>query len=258
MAFDVKFNEGSASFKTSFASYVEGSGGGSTSKYTQPEWGVEANGVILAETTLEVDAESGGAMLLSPLNATIADGKVYTVGFNGTFYQCTAVANNELKSHLLGNGAVLGLEAPGDDAPFFIVVTFEEEVLSYGYYAVVIPLDGSASCTVSIMGETMHKIPQDYVEGSGYFVVLVDVLADGTVSFSHSFDEVLAAIKSGKQVYARHETVYCAVSSWIEGAIWFTSLSLHDYILNVQSIVYQSNGNNERKVWSVEGTLLNV
>lgn len=178
--------------------------GGSTSKYAQPEWGDDANGVILAETTLEVSVEEGVAVLMSPLNAPIVEGEIYTIGFNGAEYQCTAVYQSDF-GHALGNGAPMGIETPDTDAPFLLGVMPAESSAQTGIYAVCVPFDGSASCTVSVNGNMIHKIPEGYVEGGGVFYVYVDVLKENgewVITPNKTFDEVFAAIKNGKQVYA--------------------------------------------------------
>ena len=56
------------------------------SKYKQPEWGVEENGALLPEATYEINPDLGAAMVVTPLNASIVDGCVYTVNYGGVDY----------------------------------------------------------------------------------------------------------------------------------------------------------------------------
>ena len=195
-----------------------GGSGGSTSKYAQPDWGVDANGEILPEMTGEVNPDMGGVIVATPLNAPVVSGGVYTVGFNGAEYQCTAVDGDG--GCVLGNGAAMGMEMPSTDEPFVLVVLSPELAANAGFYAMFAPLDGSTSCTFSLKGAMTHKIPLDYVDVAG--VYYVNATTDGGVAtFDKSFDEIYNAIAAGSQVYLHHESVYYPVNSWSTSQIYF-------------------------------------
>lgn len=231
--------------------------GGSTSKYAQPEWGDEENGVVLPETTFEVDAEGGAVLLPFPLNSPIVDGAVYTVGYNGENYQCTAVAHEESRAYVLGNASALGIMDAVNNEPFVMLVMFDDAVMEMGAYAMIVPLDGSASCTVSISGKVLHKIPQPYVEGGGTLVVKVEVATDGTgvVTISHSFDEIYAAITKGKQVYAYYynNDEYFTLTKYSNATIWFTGMWAVSTHFHVELVAINSNGNHQHILWNGTG-----
>lgn len=228
-----------------------GSGGGSTSKYAQPDWGVDANGEILPELRLDVNPDEGTAMITAPFAAPIVDGEVYTVGYNGTEYQCTAVFFPDINGYLLGNGAPMGYDTHNADAPFLLMVLSPEIAAQTGMYAGVIPLDGSASCTLYVKGEVTHKIPEEYIEGGGVYYFGVD--DDGATT--KTFDEILAALRNGKQVCANYGANIIPVSLWgdtyihLFGVYGHSSSHLQAYSLNLAA-----NGENSFKHISIATT----
>ena len=201
-----------------------GKGGGSASKYKQPEWGVEENGVILPEVTLEVDPDAGMAVVTSPLNAPVINGEVYNVIFNGVEYPCTAVESDEGGGFVLGNGSMLGVETPNSDVPFFFLVSYEDTALQTGMYAVGVPIDGSASFTIAINAKITHKIPADYIDGGIYLINTQQgdsTESDSTFTLDINFSEILTAIRNGKQVYAMDYAENIALTSWNDTSLTF-------------------------------------
>ena len=238
-----------------------GGSGGSTSKYAQPDWGVEANGEILPETELVHDEESGMAPLLSPLSTPLVSGEVYTVVFNGTEYQCTAVEITG-EGHLLGNGEMFGLESTNPDAPFMLMVALESVAQIAGFYGYAAALDGSASFTIAIKGGVVHKIPESYIEGGGIFCVGVTkelVGNDWIVRYDKPFADVLSALMSGKQVYAVDGGDYVPVSCFNSNSIQFKgtymSVNRTNYSTTVNTIMYGCNAD-EGENWYLQDTVI--
>lgn len=219
------------------------------SKYQQPEWGVEENVVIFPEATLTIDEDAGAAVLTAPIG--LESGKVYTVNFNGTDYECTAVAENieGIPTVLLGNAAALG----GTDTsePFFIAEHPEWVAKVQGYYALCVALDGSATPTMSIKGDYIHKLSSQYVGiETSHLLVNATGSADASIEFDTPFLDVYIALTYGRQVYAVFEGntggVNANVIDWNDAYItfaWFDALkhiSGNGAALNV--ITYSNDG----------------
>lgn len=194
------------------------------SKYQQPEWGVEENGVIYPETALTVDADMGAALITSPLAQELKEGEVYIVNFNGVTYECADVAftTDEGIMHTLGNAAAAGAPVPETDEPFVIVVYDANQAAELGFHAMVVELNGSTSFTLSITGDLIHTIPSKYVEGDDAFCTVDVTTSDETVTFGAEFTEIRTKILTGKQVYARVDNSrYYPVTSFVANRIAF-------------------------------------
>lgn len=197
------FNVSALSFKKALEKVGDGSGGGSTSKYQQPEWGVEENGVILPEVTLEANPDEGGAAnIFTPFSRYIEAGKTYVIDYNGADYECAALNING--SIAIGNLAAMGVEAAASNEPFVMIAYTPAEVAEIGIYGTVLALDGSASFTFSIKGEVLHAIPSEYLGGGTYFVT-VTASGDNKCTYDKPFGEIIDAINAGKQVFASFE-----------------------------------------------------
>lgn len=169
-----------------------GKGGGGASKYAQPDWGAEENGVFLPEMVLTPDEDST-AYIVEPFNNMVEDGKTYTVNYNGSAYKCpcTFVDMGGQTVYVLGNGAVAGLDVPACDAPFVFVIMTPEMAAQQGVYGMIMALDGATSLSVSIVGDIVHKIPSQYYSGGMVVNVTNDKKADKT------YTEIKKAISSG-------------------------------------------------------------
>ncbi len=142
------------------------------SKYQQPEWGSETAIVeILPEAQYTATAETEGAapvMQLVPVEAEQA----CTVTYNGVAYNCTAIPVEEdgvVTQFALGNTEIMSGGDTGE--PFLCIFVASEETASQiGFYGLILPLDGSETFTLSIMGEvkTYTKIPFEYITASKY------------------------------------------------------------------------------------------
>jgi hypothetical protein len=116
----------------------------------------ESDSVVLPETTVEIDPEEGAAAF--PYIPFSVD-KTYTVRYNGVDYFISNVL--EFDGQLvLGNGSAITDGAlPNTGEPFaFGSVNFDGE-----WYSMLIPLDGSTTVTISIVTDTAHKIPEEYL-----------------------------------------------------------------------------------------------
>lgn len=125
--------------------------------------GVES-GVVLPEVTLvEDEADQGVLIVTTPLNMPIVDGGKYTVVWNGAEYECTAQAITQegMTAVVFGNfGLMTGEVDTGE--PFIII-----DGSAYGVPGVSLvaqPLDGSTTATLSISGEVIRKIPEEYLD----------------------------------------------------------------------------------------------
>ena len=101
---------------------------------------------------------------------TLVEGKTYKVTYNGVEYECVAIAGvvQGESSILLGDVAVLETGTPSGAYPF--VIATNDYMVSLGACIAVIPLDGSTSITVSILGgvEIIHHIPPKFIKDMYY------------------------------------------------------------------------------------------
>lgn len=215
------------------------------SKYKQPEWGVEENGVILPEMTLtEFVEDVGGFAVVTPFTQPIEADKVYTIKYNGVEYPCTAVESADLGGFVLGNGEAFEVNTPNTDAPFVLMALYWDAAQVDGIYAFFIPLDGSESCTISVMGNLMHTIPPEYTASSIY-VVGVTYAGDGTTdcTFSVPFSDVFEAIKKGTSVYASNNSFSLPVTYYNDANITFAGFAYVDTTrVELWVYVYSSDG----------------
>lgn len=225
-----------------------GKGGGSASKYKQPEWGIDENGAILPEAALEIDQDAGGFVVRTWGDQYLEGGKTYTVKYNGAEYECVCseIDMGGMGGYLLGNGAVLGLDVPASDAPFMFMLNTPETANATGYAALVVPLDGSGTCTIEITGEMVRKIPAEYVAGGGILFVNFTLISydSNTFELDTSFDDIYKAIMNGRQLYACSpaDNAYSTVASFDPLAITFVQYSYQDG--SVQLTVYKYNNDN--------------
>lgn len=211
------------------AAAMAGKGGGSASKYKQPDWGAEMLGLVelLPNTELTVMEEVGAALLMQEVNLT--EGNVYTVNFNGTEYNCTAVYQEGMTGVSLGNVGAMLEGMPVTDDPFIFVAIseeFREEIA--GACAMAVPLDGSTTFTLSIKekNEEIHKIPVKYVERVPFEPLVVNVSQiNGTNSvLTHSFAEIYDAIESGRTVFVEFNEYRYLLASCLPNDAQFVHL----------------------------------
>lgn len=129
---------------------------------------------VLPETTVEIDPDMGIGML--PDLAIIADDEC-TIKYNGTDYVCKCVDNGQTLA--LGNFGMLDEENPVDTGEPFVIATVD---VGDGNIAwAIVPLDGSASVTLSIIGQAHHPVPDKYLPTFGNANIF-DISATGNSS----------------------------------------------------------------------------
>lgn len=166
-----------------YSGFLGGSGGGSGGTgCAQPDlnagpgepghvlhrthWVENGMGYLLPETTVVIDPDAGEGVLAEPI-LNLKDGNEYTVMWNGTEYKGTALymAEGNAGSIILGNhGLASGTGDSGE--PFVIMVATPETAATMGLSAMILPLDGSETVTVSISGvvETVHKLDSKFID----------------------------------------------------------------------------------------------
>ncbi len=180
-----------------------GSGGGSTSKVV----------TILSDTTLTLaDPDAGTYVLLSPFEAKPEGGMLCTVTYNGVDYQCPAVELDKGQGVVvaLGNNALVGEEGGNPDAPFILMCAPDG---TEGMYAMMMVTDSPSSVTVGITAKVVDEAIKAYVDGKvsdaisaipeptmDVLTVTADVYNLEVTSISHTYAEIVEAIKAGKAV----------------------------------------------------------
>lgn len=151
--------------------------------------------VFLSETTPVFSADMGGFIIMSGVDASMfTDGQTYTVNWNGTNYETKALlsSDNGMNAIILGDmGATQGVPTTGE--PFVVMILDAAAQAAMGIAAVVIPIDGSASVTLSIAGEAVAKIADKYLPNSRTIVIT----STNNAEPSMSYDNALTALQSG-------------------------------------------------------------
>ena len=174
-----------------------GKGGGSASKYKQPDWGAETAIVdILPGIMIE-----GEEQMPIMKQFTLIDGKEYIVNWNAKDYTCKAItlAGDVIMIGLGNVGLLMGGEDTGE--PFVIMNLLPADAASMGMYGAAMAFDGSTSATLFIKGEgeVLYPIPTKYLEN--VMRVTCYATADNITS-DKTFAEIEDAIANGVYVYA--------------------------------------------------------
>lgn len=182
-----------------------GSGGGSTSKEV----------TILAATTLtQQEGAEDMYYMTTPFDNPPAGGMLCTVTYNGVDYKCPAyefIADSSgTVAVALGNFAMLGEEGGNADAPFVMMCVPDGDE---GAYAIMMVTDSPASVTVSITAKVVDEAIRAYVDGkvsdalsaipeptTDVLTVTADVYNLEVSNMSHTYAEIVEAIKAGKAV----------------------------------------------------------
>lgn len=131
---------------------------------------------VLPETTCEVIEDNGVAMLP---DMAISAGDTLTVVFNGTEYICECADVDG--SLAFGNWGAVQEEPTDTGEPFIVMHTWFDESTKVW---VAMALDGSATFTLSVMGEVHNTIPEKYLPHR-----VVDVIF--TVTYTEAGKEVI-------------------------------------------------------------------
>lgn len=158
-----------------------GGGGGTVStKYKQPDWGYEEGEVVLPETEIAFDPETGDGYFPSPFQKDLVLGETYTVYINGEKI-ATCIAKPFVVSDLgeivfLGNfDPADGNSAVGVYMPFGIMQLPPEVSSEMGIHAAAMLMaEGVTSATFSIEKITYHKIPEDYLPAMGTIYGIIE------------------------------------------------------------------------------------
>lgn len=181
-------------------------GGGSTSKEV----------TILSATTLTVeDADAGTYVLLSPFENKPAGGMLCTVTYNGVEYKCPAGTFDKGQGAVvaMGNFSLIGEEGGNADAPFVLMCAPDG---TEGMYAMMMVTDAPSSVTVSItakvvdeaitayvdnkVDELRKEIPETPEQTTDVLTVTADMSNLEVSNVSHTYAEIVEAIKAGKMV----------------------------------------------------------
>lgn len=126
------------------------------------------------------------------------DGMECTVNWKGTDYICTcACMNTEESTYAIGN--IAAASGDGDSGEPFLIVTYGNEGFS-----VIVPMDGSASVTVTITAqmETVKKIPEKYLPemNGGAYIVSMGVEGSYIVLLKDDLTTIIDHLKNGDHV----------------------------------------------------------
>lgn len=172
--------------------------------------------VFLPETTPVFSEDAGGFVIMSGVDASMfTDGQTYTVNWNGTNYETRAMltSDNGMNAIILGDmGAMQGVPTTGE--PFAVMILDAAAQASMGIAALVIPIDGSASVTLSIIGETLTPVDAKFLPNAPVFVDVYGTIGGTYEGYgekteniskqSHTNAEILALAKLGKNVIIRN------------------------------------------------------
>ena len=113
---------------------------------------------ILSEQQLEITAD-GYFTIGNQIEAVV--GSTYIVNWNGTSYTCVARLLEGMVC--IGNGERFGEADTGE--PFFIAFYPAYIAVNAGCYAMILPFDGSTTCTISIIEqiEEIYKLDNKYL-----------------------------------------------------------------------------------------------
>lgn len=126
---------------------------------------------VMPETTFTEDMLMEGMWpVTEPLDGLPATGENCTVVWNGIEYECQVQPYDMdgVPMSFIGDGVAIGgadIGLTGNGEPFAIVAYPTEVGAEAGFYAAVMPLDGSTTATVAIKekSETVHKIPDVFL-----------------------------------------------------------------------------------------------
>lgn len=120
-------------------------------------WSKASQVEVLSEC--QPEAMDGGFKLDNTVD--VVAGHTYIVNWNGTPYTCVAGTIDGIA--IIGNGNQFGLDDTGE--PFLMIFYPDSIASAVGYYVAIVSLDGSTTCTVSIVHhfEDIYKIDNKYL-----------------------------------------------------------------------------------------------
>lgn len=209
-----------------------GKGGGSASKYKQPDWGHEVStGMIdvLPEMTFDYSREALVELFDTPFPEPLVVGKTYRVTWNGQTVDCVAYEATDEDGYIgLGRNTFSEGEEP------FGIHVFNE--VRYGkYYWQAEGHDGIYPVTVHIATEgevrVVHKIPGEYVGGVGKYkqpewgaeTAIVDILPETAISVGETMEGVIEPrfyVVEGKKYIVNYNGIdYVCTARTVDGIL---------------------------------------
>lgn len=158
----------------------------------QPRTHYEIDNVPYIPETTVTEWEDGAAALTS--NASIIEGETYTVNYNGTAYESVCINVDGML--WLGNYDAMTGEGDTGEPYVMAIIGNENEVFIY----MLIPLDGSASVTISVVGKEVVKIPDKYLSDATKPVYVKVVNDEVTIAPEY----LLNQYRRGRLVYAQY------------------------------------------------------
>ena len=155
---------------------------------------------VMPETTFTADAlTENGWPVFNPLNSLPAAGNMCTVVWNGTEYECPVQSYDMDGVYLrfVGDGNALGADVgvTGNGEPFAILIPPAEYGAEAGFYAAIMPIDGSTTATVAIKvnSEVVHPLDPKYLGAvRGQKKITITIKEDGSITADTPFSEAWA------------------------------------------------------------------
>lgn len=172
----------------------------------------EENTVMLPETQVYGDSDSGEWPITTPFATVPQDGDGYTVNWNGVEYSGVArtVELDGVPFTMLGNLAAVGFAGADDNGqPFIVGVIPDEYIEMIGVQGVVMPLDGSESpVTISITGGEVHRIPDRFIDFPKSKIMIVECVSETgfentNLRPNRTFEQVEEAYNEGTYIVFR-------------------------------------------------------
>lgn len=166
---------------------------------------------IMPETALEFIEDMSAFVIMSGVDSSMFTiGKSYDVTYNGTVYECEAIDGTAMgASGKCFFGNLDALAGTGDNGiPFALIISPTETQAEEGMAAILAPLDGSESVTLSISGIVIELMNEKFVPKDPW-VIWFDVvgLQVGTAIPEHqnySNEEIINYLNAGKLVVLRY------------------------------------------------------
>lgn len=156
--------------------------------------------VVMPETTFTADTlTENGWPVTQPLDGLPATGEMCTVVWNGTEYECQVQTfeSDGVYLRFVGDGNALGADVgvTGNGEPFAILIPPAEYGAEAGFYAAIMPIDGSTTATVAIKvnGEVVHPLDPKYLGAvRGQKKITITIKEDGSITADTPFSEAWA------------------------------------------------------------------
>lgn len=172
-------------------------------------WREEGQEVIVPELTFTPFLNEDIGAYVHPLaRFELVEGKTYTVIFDGVSYTCTAIAavfNDSTSFVAIGNYAIAGGANTGE--PFALGVfntTIDDVVIGQTY--VVACFDANEHTVRVIENKIVpHKIPNEYVTPSSFYVTIVAIIPGDISSYVlfTPWEDIINAVRSGQHLYLK-------------------------------------------------------